>query len=114
MMKILITIQENHISPRFDLTREVLVAESQEDGSLTEPKIILLPRSSGDELCSLIVKEDISTVICNGIEETHFDYLIWKKIKVIEGVIGPFSQALEMARNNTLKSRSILPGAKAS
>jgi len=71
----------------------------------------LLPGNSGEDICGLATKEDISLVICGGIEETHYQYLKWRKIKVVDGVIGPYEQALNFAIANNLKPGEILPGA---
>ncbi len=111
-MKILITIRENNIAPRFDLTSEVLIALSENQQILGTPRTILMTRPSSEELCALILKEDINIVICGGIEESHLKYLHWKRIKVIDSVIGPYSKALTAASAGFLEPSTILPGAK--
>ncbi|MBU0729823.1 MAG: NifB/NifX family molybdenum-iron cluster-binding protein [Proteobacteria bacterium] len=111
-MKILVTIHENDVAARFDLATEVLIAEAIEGRILGEPRIILLPRASGDELCGLSVKEDVSIVICGGVEGAHFEYLIWKKITVFDGIIGPYSEALDWVLAGRLKNGTILPGSR--
>jgi predicted Fe-Mo cluster-binding NifX family protein len=110
-VRILITISGNNVSPRFDLTNEVLIVDCPAQETAAKPRSILLPRSSAEELCSLILKENITTVICGGIEENHYKYLNWKKIKVIDSVIGPYREALDLARTDHLPARTILPGA---
>jgi predicted Fe-Mo cluster-binding NifX family protein len=106
-MKVLVTLRDNDIAPRFDLTTEVLIVESGSKEA-SKPRNILLPGPSADELCSLIIKEAISLVICGGIEEAHFQYLIWKKITVIDKVIGPASEALALAKAGKLTAGMIL------
>ena len=110
-MKILITIQANEVAPRFDQTSEILIAETKGEKITGNPRIILLPGNSGEDICSLATKENISLVICGGIEETHYQYLKWKKIKVVDRVIGPYEQALNFAIAHNLKPGLILPGA---
>jgi len=107
-MKILITLRDNDIAPRFDLTTEVLIVESDGSKTTSKPRNILLPGPSADELCSLIIKEGISLVICGGIEEAHFQYLVWKKITVIDKVIGPAAEALSLAQTGLLTPGAIL------
>jgi len=104
-------VRKNDLAPRFDLATEVLIAQAEEGKIRGEPRIILLPRTSGEELCGLIMKEDIATVICGGIEETHYQYLVWKKIQVVEGIIGPCEEALRLFLSGGLKPGTILPGA---
>ena len=47
-------------------------------------------------------------VICGGIEKEFYQYLNWKKVQVVDSVIGPFEDALELARNGTLEQGAIL------
>ena len=96
-MKILITLKADHIAPRFDLTTEVLIVEGARGKPKKAPRNVLMPGPSGDELCSLILKENIGVVVCGGIEESFFQYLEWKKVKVIDRVIGPADASMEMA-----------------
>ena len=110
-MKILVTIEKNDVAPRFDQTSEILITETDGEKVTGNPRIILLPGTSGEDICGLAIKENISLVICGGIEETHYEYLRWKKIKVVDGVIGPYEQALDFALANNLKPGAILPGA---
>ncbi|KPJ99524.1 MAG: hypothetical protein AMJ60_04715 [Desulfobacterales bacterium SG8_35] len=110
-MKILITIQKDEVAPRFDLTSEILITETQEGKITGEPRIILLPGTSGEDICGLAIKENVALLICGGIEDTHYQYLKWKKIKVVDGVIGPHEQALHSAMTNDLRPGAILPGA---
>lgn len=107
-MKILITLRDNDIAPRFDLTTEVLIAEIDSGKVTSKPRNILLPGPSADELCSLIIKEGVSLVICGGIEEGHFQYLVWKKIGVIDKVIGLAAEALRLVQTETLTPGAIL------
>ena len=111
-MKILITIRDNNVAPRFDQTSEVLIALCENQEVLGTPRTILMTRPSSEDLCGLIIKEGINTVICGGVEESHLQYLAWKKIKVIDSVIGPYPEALKAANSGFLKTGTILPGAK--
>jgi predicted Fe-Mo cluster-binding NifX family protein len=109
-MKILITIVGSDVAPRFDLVMEVIVFHVEDGKVLGEPRTILLPGASAEELCSLIIKEDISLVITGGIEDVHYQYLTWKKVQVIDGIIGPYGQALELALAGGLERNQILAG----
>lgn len=111
-MKILVTLRDNDVAPRFDLTTEVLIVESG-GKDVAKPRNILLLGSSADELCSLIIKEGVTLVVCGGIEEEHFQYLLWKKIMVIDKVIGPAATVYPLAKAGLLASGAILVGAPA-
>ncbi|MBA3003935.1 MAG: hypothetical protein FP813_08805 [Desulfurivibrio sp.] len=107
-MKILVTLQNNDIAPRFDLATEVLIAKVVRGKTSGEPRTVLLPGPSSDELCSLIIREEVSLVICGGIEEAHFQYLVWKKIEVIDRVIGPAAEAIDLAIAKQLRLGAIV------
>lgn len=111
-MRILITIQNKSVAPRFDLTTEVVIALCEGHTIIGKPRTILMTRPSSEELCALIIKENINTVVCNGIEESHLQYLTWKRMKVIHSVVGPYSQALKALTGGFLRSGTILEGAK--
>lgn len=107
-MKILVTLHNNDIAPRFDLTTEVLIARVSRGKVSGMPRTILLPGPSSDELCSLAIKEDVSLVICGGIEDAHFQYLVWKKIEVIDRIIGPAEEAIALAIAKNLQPGAII------
>ena len=108
--KLLITIWRDQVAPRFDLTSEVLVATLDSAGEVLQSKTVVLPTVSAEDLCHLILTEEISTVICGGIEEEYFQYLTWKKVKVVDSVIAPYDWALEFARAGKLEAGAILGG----
>jgi len=106
--KLLITIWRDQVAPRFDFTSEVLVASVDSTGEVLHSKTVVLPNVSAEDLCHMILTEGITTLICGGIEEEYFQYLTWKKVKVIDSVIGPYDQALEFARGDRLEPGAIL------
>ncbi len=106
--KVLVTLYDHDISPRFDLTTEVLIIELDREGAVTTERTVVLPHASAEELCHLILMEGINSVICGGIEEQFYQYLAWKKIKVMDSVMGPWSKALSLFRKGELVSGAFL------
>jgi predicted Fe-Mo cluster-binding NifX family protein len=106
--KILIPLYENDVAPRFDLATEVLIVTDIEKPGLEGKKMMVLPRASADQLCHLIITEGIQTVICSGIEDDYYQYLTWKRIKVIDSVVGPSQFALKRYAEGSLKPGDIL------
>ncbi len=113
--KILITLWESDVAPRFDLATEVLISSLGEDGSVAQNRTIVLAHASAEDLCHLILTEEVNVVICGGIEQEFFEYLTWKKVRVLDSVMGPWERALERFRAGQLEAGAILfdrPGRK--
>jgi predicted Fe-Mo cluster-binding NifX family protein len=106
--KVLICLYGNEVSPRFDLTREVLIAIIDRDAAVRGEKEVVLPQDSVEMLCHMILSEGIQVVICGGIEEEYYQYLKWKNIKVLDSVIGECHTVLQRLAQGRLKSGDIL------
>lgn len=106
--KILITISEDHVAPRFDLATEVLVLSLDSEGNIQDRRTMVLPQASPEDLCHLILTEGAGIVICGGIEEEYYQYLQWKKVKVMDSVMGPYTGALDKLAHGPLGQESDL------
>jgi len=106
--KIAIPILGEEIVPRFDLTTEVIILTTVKHSGIQDKKIIVLPRSSPDELCNTLLVQEINTLICGAIEDEYYEFLKWKKLEVFDGVSGRWTQALERWRSRTLNPGDIL------
>ena len=107
-MKILITAQGDFVAPRFDLTSEVVIATVENGALAGKPRTIIMDRASAEELSNMM-EEDVSLVICGGIEERHYQFLTWKKIRVVDFVIGDHQSVLNRALAGELRPGDILP-----
>ena len=112
-MKILITVQDNNVAPRFDQATEVIIVEYDRERRIAPPRTIILPHRSAEDLSDLIVKEGIDCLICGGIEETFYHFFTWKKILVYDGIIGSHAEALQQALTGALQPGQVLPSATA-
>ena len=106
--KVLITIKANNVAPRFDLSVEVLIVTLGKEGGVEKEKTVILPHSSPEDLCQMILSEEVETVICGGIEEEFYQYLTWKKVKVLDSVMGPWGQALDRFKTDDLVAGAVL------
>lgn len=104
----LITVFENEVAPRFDLATEIVIASADDGGGDRQIKQLVLAHASAEELCQLIVKQDIAVVICGGIEEEYAAYLKWKHVDVIDSVMGPWERALERWATGALQPACVL------
>jgi len=107
-VKILITIQDNNVAPRFDQSTEVIIAEHDGKHLTIAPRTLILPHKSAEDLSDLIIKEDVDCLICGGIEDNFHRFFVWKKITVYDGIIGSHTEALQMAVTGTLQPGLVL------
>jgi len=108
--KILIPLYGNDVAPRFDLATEALITLGDGSPEKGKEKIIVLTQSSAEKLCHLILTEEIETVICSGIEDEYYQYLTWKKIRVLDSVIGPWELVLRRFYEGQLQAGDIVFG----
>jgi predicted Fe-Mo cluster-binding NifX family protein len=106
--KILIPLLNDNVAPRFDLATDVLILRSDAAGTAPERKLLILPQASAERLCQLVLAEGVATVVCGGIEAEHFDYLIWKHVRVIDNVIGSAKAVLARLERGRLDSGDVL------
>jgi len=108
MYKILIPIQGDFVAPRFDCATEIVIALIKDCSLLEPPRTLIMERASEKELCQKIIGENISELVCGGIDEAHYDFLIWKKITVVDGVIGYWQIVLEKAISKEISAGEIV------
>jgi predicted Fe-Mo cluster-binding NifX family protein len=108
-LKILITAQGDFVAQRFDLSAEVVIAIVEGGETVGKPRTIIMDRPSPEDLCSIIMEENITMVICGGIEERYYQFLAWKKIQVVDFVIGDHESVLKKAIAGELKPGAHLP-----
>ena len=86
----------------------MVLATTDNDGNITGRKNLVLPTVSADDLYHLILTENVDVVVCGGIAREYYEYLTWKKVKVIDSVIGPTDKALNLAAREELEEGAIL------
>jgi predicted Fe-Mo cluster-binding NifX family protein len=108
-MKILMTAQGDFIAQRFDLTAEVVIAIVENGELVGKPRTIIMDRPSAEDLCNMIMEENVAMVICGGVEDRHYQFLTWKKIQVVDYVIGDYESVLHKAMAGDLHPGDLLP-----
>ncbi|MBI9111821.1 dinitrogenase iron-molybdenum cofactor biosynthesis protein [Maridesulfovibrio ferrireducens] len=104
-IKLLIPLFNDEVAPRFDLATDVLLVKIRSTGEYDE-RIVVLPQASADDLCALATSDNAHTIICGGIDNEHYQYLIWKGIKVLDNVIGPVKIILKAHKAGTITAGS--------
>lgn len=106
--KILIPLDGNNVAFRFDLATEVVIAMLKDDGTVEQERTVVLPRASADDLCHIVLTEGIKVVVCGGIEDEYYQYLTWKRVLVLDSVIGPYKKVLRRLGQEALRAGDIL------
>ncbi len=99
--KLLIPLFNDEVAPRFDIATDLLLVKIRSNGDYDE-RIIVLPQASAEDLCALATSDKTDTVICGGIDDEHYQYLIWKGIKVLDNVIGPIKKVIDAHKSGHL------------
>lgn len=108
MEKILIPIYGQDVAPRFDLATEVVILIREMGNPQPEERIMVLPQASAEQLCHLILSDGIGVLICGGIEEEYFQYLSWKKVRILDSVMGPWRKAVTLFMEGRLTTGAVL------
>ncbi len=108
MKRLLIPLKGDEIAPRFDLAPEVIIVAVADDGEIAEQRLMLMAHASPEALCELILREKVDVVVCCGIEEEFYQYLNWKKVRVIDSVVGSCERILDCFKSGTLVPGTIL------
>jgi hypothetical protein len=111
-VSLLVPLLGEMVAPRFDLATEVLIARARKGRLTGEPRVVLLPGPSADALCSLVLEEAITDVVCGGIEDAHYQYLAWKKVRVVDRVIGAWEGVLRLFLANELRPGTVVRAAR--
>ncbi len=108
MRRVVIPVRETEVAPRFDLAAEVWIGLQGPEGSFVEERTVVLPQASADHLCQLILSEGAQVLVCGGIEQKYYEYLVWKKVRVYDGVIATLASAKKALEEGTLTPGAIL------
>jgi len=98
MERLLIPLHENEVAPRLDLATDVLVVDVTLDKSgdpAWSDKLVVLEQASAENVCKVVLSDKVHTVICAGIEDEYMQFLTWKGVVVVDGVMGPTDTVIE-------------------
>lgn len=108
MIRVIIAVHGAEVAPRFDLASEVWIGIQGPGNDFLEERTVVMPQASAENLCQLILSEGAQVVVCGGIEQEYFDYLVWKKIKIYDDVIATVEAVKQALREGTLRTGSVL------
>ena len=108
MRKLLIPLYGGEVAPRFDLSTEILVVACTPRGNVEQEKVLILPGPSSERICQMAMTEQVNTILCGGIEQEVYEYLTWKKIEVIDNLIGIAADVLQRYLAGHLRSGEVV------
>lgn len=108
MNRILLTVTDEDIAARIDRCVEVVIAEPDENGEPREVETLVMAEPSAEDICWIAISEKAQAVVCCGIDEEHYQFLRWKNIAVIDGVIGPWREAARLCFRDELGAGMML------
>lgn len=106
-MKIAICQLKGRVSPRFNHSAEIVTVVI-ENGRILEKKIVGLSVLEPFELAEFLTGLDVEGVICGGVKEECRQMLRWKRIRLIDNVIGNVDAVLERFMKGELQPGDIV------
>ncbi|WP_353115621.1 dinitrogenase iron-molybdenum cofactor biosynthesis protein [Nitratidesulfovibrio sp.] len=107
---VLVALHRDAVAPRFDRATEAWLGRIDSEGGLARSRTMVLAKASAEELCRIILTENVAIVVCCGIEQEFYDYLTWKRITVLDGVVGGRDAVIGALLAGTLKADAVLGG----
>lgn len=108
MARVIIPLHGMEVAPRFDLASEVWIGVQGPDGRFLHERTVVMPQASADHLCQLILSEGADVVVCGGVEQEYYDYLVWKKVTVYDDVMATLDAVKEALEEGRLRTGSVL------
>ncbi len=108
MEKILVALRGDEVANRFDMAPEVWIAAYGPEEGFWGERTVVLPQASAEQLCQLVVSEGVDTLVCGGIEQEYYEYLTWKKVRVIDFVVGSLEDVKRAVWEGTLEPGAVL------
>ena len=109
-MKIAVAVWKGQISPVFDTTAHILVAEIE--GRIpNNEEIISLEGLSGYQRTEILEKLGVNLFICDGITRPLLDNIRSKSITVIHNICGPVDKIIEaFCQEKDIQALFSMPG----
>jgi len=109
-MKVAITIWENRISPVFDSSQMLLIAEI-ENAKIIDKKLVTFNPEMPSYLIESLNRMDIGVLICGAVSEMPANLIEAGGIKLIPFVAGYTDDVLiSYAKDATIRSTFLMPG----
>lgn len=109
-MKVAVTVWEERISPVFDASRRLLIAEI-EDRRITDRSYVIFDPGMPSNLAKILSELDVPVLICGAVSQVPATIMTKGGIRLISFITGEVDRVLEVyARGNSLAPTFVMPG----
>lgn len=109
-MKVAVTVWEDRISPVFDASRRLLVAEI-ENTQITNRSYVIFNPERPSNLTKTLAELDIPVLICGAVSQVPANIIVADGIKLIPFIAGEVDRVLEVyAKGHSLAPAFVMPG----
>ncbi|WP_319524904.1 response regulator [uncultured Desulfosarcina sp.] len=109
-MKVAVTVWKERISPVFDASRRLLIAEI-EDRRITDRSYVIFDPEMPSNLAKILSELDVPVLICGAVSQVPANIMANGGIELIPFITGEVDRILEVyARGNPLAPAFLMPG----
>ena len=109
-MKVAVTVWEDRISPVFDASRRLLIAEI-ENARVTDQSYVFFDPGRPGNLAKTLAMLDVPVLICGAVSQTPATTIVAGGITLIPFIAGEVDRVLEVyAKGNSLEPTFVMPG----
>lgn len=109
-MKVAVTVWEERISPVFDASRRLLIAEIK-DRRITDRSYVIFDPEMPSNLAKILSDLDVPVLICGAVSQVPATIMTKGGIRLISFITGEVDRVLEVyARGNSLAPTFVMPG----
>ncbi|MCB2145365.1 MAG: NifB/NifX family molybdenum-iron cluster-binding protein [Deltaproteobacteria bacterium] len=109
-MKVAVTVWEDRISPVFDASRRLLIAEI-ENAQITDRSYVIFDPERPSNLARTLEELDVPVLICGAVSQAPATIIVAGGITLIPFIAGEVDRVLDVyAKGNPLAPTFVMPG----
>ena len=109
-MKVAVTVWEDRISPVFDASRRLLIAEI-ENAKITNRSYVIFNPERPSNLAKTLEEFGVPVLICGAVSQDPANIIVADGITLIPFIAGEVDRVLEVyAKGNSLAPTFVMPG----
>jgi predicted Fe-Mo cluster-binding NifX family protein len=109
-MRVAVTVWEDRISPVFDASRRLLIAEIENE-QITNRSFVFFNPDLPSNLTKTLAELDVPVLICGAVSQVPANIIAADGIRLIPFIAGEVDRVLEVyAKGNSLVPTFVMPG----